>query len=73
MLSKDEIKALQELRKDKEVKVLPADKGKATVVIDSKEYESKLNNLLKDEKVYEILKKDPTSMYKTRLVNILKN
>ena len=66
------MKALQELQKDKSVTVLPADKGKATVIMDTSEYKNKLQNLLGDDKVYQVLKKDPTSTYKNRLINILR-
>ena len=37
--------------------ILPADKGKATVVMNSFDYKQKLKNLLEDTTVYEVLKK----------------
>ena len=52
--------------------ILPADKGKATVVTNSSDYNQKLKNLLDDTTVYEVLKKDPTTTYKSRLVKILR-
>ena len=33
--------------------ILPADKGKATVIMDKTEYEEKVLQLLDDEKTYE--------------------
>ncbi|XP_035671873.1 uncharacterized protein LOC118412922 [Branchiostoma floridae] len=40
-ITKQERDALKELRKDKDLLVLPADKGKATVVMDKSDYEKK--------------------------------
>jgi len=37
--------------------VLPADKGRATVVLDKAEYEEKVLHMLSDEKTYQKLKK----------------
>ena len=64
--------ALQELRKDKDIIILPADKGRATVVLDRTEYEEKIGKLLSDQKTYELLKKDPTTTVKNKLINQLK-
>ena len=52
-ITKDERKAIQELKKEESVLILPADKGKATVVIDVSEYEEKINEMLSDERTYE--------------------
>ena len=71
-LSLEEIKALQELKKDNDLTILPADKGRATVVLDRKEYEQKIETLLSDQKTYELLKKDPTTTVKNKLINQLK-
>ena len=45
-LSKEESRALVELRRDKDKIFLTADKGVAMVVLDKKEYMDKANNLL---------------------------
>ena len=45
-LTKEEHKALKELREDKERMVLTADKGVAMVVMDRKEYMDKVGGLL---------------------------
>ena len=71
-LSIEEIKALQELKKDQTISILPADKGRATVVMDRSDYENKIQNILKDTKTYEPLKKDPTTTFKNKLINTLK-
>ena len=54
-LSKDEMEALKELRSDTSIKIMKADKGNATVVMDSQEYEYKLLSLLNSRDVYQIL------------------
>ena len=41
--------------------ILPADKGRCTVVMDEKEYHAKVDSLLTDRKFYKVLDKDPTS------------
>ena len=70
-ISKEQGLALKTLSKQEFIIILPADKGKATVVMDKEDYESKVENMLKDEKVYEVLKKDPTAKYKKKLISIL--
>ena len=72
-LTSEERKALQNLRADTDIKILPADKGKATVVINTSDYKEKLHKLLDDRSVYEVLKKDPTTSYKNKLINTLKS
>ena len=70
-ITREERKALQELKKEESVLILPADKGKATVLMDVSEYEEKLTEMLSDEKTYEQLPSDPTQRYKRELVAIL--
>ena len=48
--------------------ILPADKGKSTVVMDTTDYDEKVNNMLADKKTYEELSDDPTPRYKRKLV-----
>ncbi len=57
--NKGEFKALQELKADTDITILPADKGRSTVVLNTEDYESKLSTLLSDSKIYEMLQKDP--------------
>lgn len=68
----EEEKALQELRKNDNIKILPADKGGACVVLDSTEYNNKVLALLQDTNTYQLLKKDPTSTHERHLTDILK-
>ena len=53
-------KALNDLKKEEDIMILPADKGRCTVVMDKSEYQDKVNSLLEDRKFYKVLKKDPT-------------
>ena len=64
-ITKKERQALVKSRKEKSIMILPADKGKATVIMDTGEYEQKV-------KTYEKLNKDPTPKYKRKLVSIIK-
>jgi len=70
-LTKQESQALSELKNIPSIMVLPADKGRATVVLDKTEYEEKVQHMLDGERTYEKLKKDPTAVYKRKLVSIL--
>ena len=73
-LSKDELKALDELKKDQDIRILPADKGRIVVVLDTAEYKQKCEDLLKDTATYKNLgPKDPTSKYKKELVKVLQD
>ena len=70
-ITKEERQAISELKKEDSIIILPADKGKATVVMQSEEYEQKLTDMLSDEKTYNELHFDPTARYKRELVAIL--
>ena len=48
------------MKKNKDIMILPADKGKSTVVMDTLDYEEKVTNMLADRKTYEELTTDPT-------------
>jgi competence protein ComGF len=54
-----EIKSLRNIRNNKEIIVLPADKGNATVIMKTEDYHNKLQNLLKDT-AYSVTPRDPT-------------
>jgi hypothetical protein len=55
-----ERKALREVQKEKSIMILPADKGRATVIMDPLEYQDKMTTMLSDTTTYEKLRKDPT-------------
>ena len=52
-----EKKALKELKKDKSIVILKADKGNATIGMNATEYNDKINCLLSDSSAYSILSK----------------
>ena len=71
-ITKEERDALSELRKDNKITILPADKGRATVVLDADKYDQKVSALLEDTNTYVKLQKDPTKCYQTKLIKLLK-
>ena len=70
-ISKDERNALKAFGKNETTIILPADKGRATVVMDKTQYEKKVREILDNEKTYSQLKWDPTAKYKIKLIAIL--
>ncbi len=71
-LSKQQRKALSELKNMSDVAILPADKGRATVITNKDEYRSKLTQLIQSG-TYRLVKKDPTKTQETKIGRILKN
>ena len=71
-LSRDEIKAMKQLKADKDCMVLTADKGVALVVMDRRDYIRKAKELLDDTSTYRTIQSDPTNKLKNKLINILK-
>lgn len=66
-----ERRAIRELRLNKDIVVLPADKGNATVVMDRKEYSQKTNSLLEDA-TYRKMAKDPTKVIERKISEAIK-
>ena len=62
---------MEELKKDKNRRILTADKGVSTVVIDKKEYIRKAEELLR-QPTYKPIPTDPTNRYKNMLIILLK-
>ena len=71
-ITKQEVQALAELKKDQSRAILTADKGVAIVVMDKKDYKRKAQSLLENRGTYKLLKGDPTNRMKTKLINLLK-
>ncbi|XP_019619742.1 PREDICTED: uncharacterized protein LOC109466463 [Branchiostoma belcheri] len=71
-ITKEERLALDDLRKDSSIIILPADKGRATVIMNKSEYQDKCSDLLNDSTTYCRLKKDPTNNYSDKLTKILR-
>ena len=69
----EERKALQSLARNRDLKILPADKGRVTVLMNSSEYDNKIQTLLSDTNTYEIIKQDPTKKFKTNIAKLLKS
>ena len=70
-LTKEEHKALEELKKDKTRIILTADKGVSIVVLDKEEYIKKADELL-SQSSYKKISTDPTNRYKNKLITLLK-
>ena len=70
-ITKEEHQAIRELRRDETRMVLTADKGVSMVVMDREDYNNKSEELL-NTPTYQILKTDPTSKIKNKLVSLLK-
>ena len=66
-ITRKEMQALKDLANDRQILVLPADKGKATVVMDKADYDGKLQQMLSDEGTYKPRSKDPTPSLETRM------
>ena len=58
--------ALKSLKEDKSIMVLPADKGRASVVMDTDTYRTKMSTLIENGP-YQLLNKDPTDCQKSCL------
>ncbi|XP_051781539.1 uncharacterized protein LOC127527292 [Erpetoichthys calabaricus] len=71
-ISIEERKALTALSKDNNIIILPADKGRCTVVLNQTDYHEKILSLLSDKNTYEPLKRDPGSGYKKKVIDCLK-
>ena len=70
-LTKAQMSALRELKKDRDHIVLTADKGVAMVVMDRQDYINKANHLL-NQNTYKTITKNPTNTIKNKLINMLK-
>ena len=71
-ISLEERKALQTLCSNKMIKILPADKGRATVIMKATECNTKIAELVGDDITYKKLERDPTIVYKIKLINTMK-
>lgn len=66
-LTKDEQQALKQLKNDKDIVILPADKGRVTVVMNKTNYHDKMDALVNDKQTYEELKRDLTPTLQRKL------
>ena len=70
-ITREEQKALAELRKDKNRIILTADKGVSMVVMDREDYIRKAEELL-GKSACKPIPTDPTTKYKNKLISLLK-
>ncbi|KAG8230095.1 hypothetical protein J437_LFUL007639 [Ladona fulva] len=66
-LSKEEKEALKELKTRKDIAILPADKGNATVLMTLKNYHEKIHTMLSDP-AYRKIPRDPTESIKRKKI-----
>ncbi|XP_046848063.1 uncharacterized protein LOC124441644, partial [Xenia sp. Carnegie-2017] len=64
---------LKDLQNDDQIIILPADKGRKTVIMDRSEYIDKAKTLLQDTTTYELLHKDPSKTTTNRINQKLKH
>jgi hypothetical protein len=70
-ISKEERGAIKELKANKDITILPADKGKAVVIMDTANYKEKCLNTLSDTNTYCAIDKDPSQSTKRKLISKL--
>ena len=68
---KGECKTLKELESDTSIVILPADKGRATVILNRGDYLEKCMDHMNNG-LYQLLKKDPTTKIKAKTLKQLK-
>ena len=51
-LNKDESKAIKDLQKEKFITILPAEKGRATVILVTESYQKQMHDMLIDTTTY---------------------
>ena len=66
-----EMMAVKQLARDKDIVILPADKGRATVVMNRSDYSCKMQAMLEDRDTYQPLSKDPTTSLESKMNHVL--
>lgn len=70
-LTDDELRALKELKEDRDIVILKADKGNCTVILRKVEYISRLETMLQDTSKFKLLPEDPTIQRENKLIRHL--
>ena len=70
-ITREECKALEEMRKDKNRIIIMADKGVSMMVMDREDYIRKAEELL-SQPTYKPIPTDPTTKYRNTLISLLK-
>ena len=68
-----EYRPLRSLQRDTSIVIIPADKGRATVVLDRSTYDQKIQTLLSDEDTYRRLSKDPAPALERYMNDLLRS
>ncbi|XP_064462023.1 uncharacterized protein LOC135372308 [Ornithodoros turicata] len=71
-ITKAEQNALKDLRNDDTIVILPADKGKATVILNRDDYDNKMESILQDRSHFSELSGDPTAASERKIVAALR-
>ena len=71
-VSKEQSKAINDLKEDENIQIVHGDKGCVAVVLNKEDYTKKCQDLLNDSKTYTKLKKDPSAKYKNELKEMKK-
>ena len=71
-ISKVERDAIKSLKSNSDIMIVPADKGCATVIINTNDYKEKVKNHLADSNTYITMDKDPSDEIRTNINRILK-
>ncbi|KAJ8021749.1 hypothetical protein HOLleu_39038 [Holothuria leucospilota] len=71
-ISHKEKAALSELKSDDSIIILPADKGRSTVVMNKEQHIEKMSNLIMEDKTYRPLKRDPTTSLENKIGKAIK-
>ena len=66
-------RAIQDLKRNENIVLVPADKGRATVIMDREEYTRKMKLILNDADKYRIVKCDPTLKIERETTKSLKH
>jgi hypothetical protein len=66
-ITREEYKAIKSLKLNKNIRILPADKGNCSVVLGESKYKGKLNKLL-ETGAYEMLSSDSTAKKKQKVI-----
>ena len=60
-LTPSDRQAIKQLKQDPDIVIAPADKGRATVVLDKPHFHSMVDSMLQDTSTYQKIQKDPTA------------
>ena len=71
-ITRSQQQAIKELKDDSTISIHPADKGRATVVLDKEAYFSKMETLVSNNTTYQKLTADPTNQHRATITAALR-